>query len=93
MKTGKSAQLFLEQIQSESSKSTFENLSTLVNILENKTDPEPVEIHLIENIYSFLEQLERIKLNLSSYTKDTKRIPSNKLQSLYENIDEKNIWG
>jgi len=92
METGKTAKLFLEQIQAESNKSAFESLALLVEQLENKADPEPVEMHLVESIYSFLEQLKRMENNLQSYVNDTKKIPTNKLASLYESIEKKNIW-
>lgn len=92
MKTGKTAQIFLEQIQSEPNKSAFEVLTKLVEMLENKPDPEPVEMHLTESIYSFLEQLRRLEANLKSYVQDSKKLPGNKLASLYESIESKNIW-
>ena len=92
MKTGKIARIFLEQIQSKPNKSAFETLTSLVNMLENKPDPEPVEMHLIESIYSFLEQLRRMESNLKSYVQDTKKLPGNKLASLYESIENKNLW-
>ena len=92
MKTGKTAQSFLEQIQTKSSKSVFETITLLVEQLENKTDPEPVEMHLVENIYSFLEQMKRLENNLRSYVSDTKRPIGSKLASLYEDQENRKIW-
>jgi len=86
-KTGKAANLFLESLTLETTKQTFEYLVQLVDVLENKIDPEPVELRLLENIYHFLEKFKHLEHNLRSYVKETNsNLPGNKLSTLYENI-------
>jgi len=93
MDTGKIANNFLEQLRSKKSKSTFEILTFLVEQLENKQDPDPVEMHLVESIYSFLDQFKRLENNLSSYIVDSRKtLPGNKLASLYEDLETRSIW-
>lgn len=86
-KPGKTANLFLESLTSETSKETFNYLVQLVDILENKIDPEPVEFKLLDNIYHFLENFKHLEHNLRSYVKETNlNLPGNKLSTLYDNI-------
>lgn len=87
---GKTARLFLESLASEGSKSTFSYLLKLTDQLENKVDPDPIELKLLESIYHFLEKLKMLEGNLKSYAKDFGRdLPGNKLSDLYDaNADD-----
>jgi hypothetical protein len=79
------AKLFLESLQSEQVKDAFEHLSRLVTQLENKKDPDPIELKLLESIYLFLEKLQLLQGNLKSYSRDfIKDITKNKLSDLYD---------
>jgi hypothetical protein len=80
------AAMFLEGLHHNETKSIFENLTSLIEELENKSDPDPVEINLVHNIYSFLEQLSILEGNLNSYSKESNNELGNKLTSLYEKI-------
>ncbi len=61
-------------------------INQLLEKLENKIDPDPIEIRLVQNLYHFLEKLKILEHNLNSYIKDTnKGLIGNKLSSLYEN--------
>lgn len=83
--TARVAKLFLESLQSEQVKDTFEYLSRLVTQLENKKDPDPIELKLLESIYLFLEKLQILQGNLKSYSRDfIKDITKNKLSDLYD---------
>ena len=83
--TARTAKLFLESLQSEHVKDTFEYLSKLVDQLENKKDPDPIELKLLESIYHFLEKFQLLQGNLKSYSKDfIKDIMKNKLSDLYD---------
>ena len=84
-KTEKMTSLFLESLSTEKSKESFDYLVQLVDILENKIDPEPTEIRLLDNIYHFLENFKNLEYNLRSYVKEMNlSLPGNKLSSLYD---------
>ncbi len=80
------AKIFLEGLHSVHLRNTFEHLQGLIESLENKNDPDPIEIKLVDSIYSFLERLNVLESNISSYSKDNFESTGNKLSSLYENI-------
>jgi len=84
---GKTAKLFLESLASEGSKSTFAYLLKLTDELENKPDPDPIELRLLESIYHFLEKLKMLESNIRTYAKEfSKDLPGNKLSDLYDSI-------
>ena len=79
------AQIFLQQLVSGDSKGMFEGLANLVEVLENKNDPERTEIYLVENIYHFFEKLKILENNLRSYVRESsEELPGNKLSLLYD---------
>jgi len=82
----KKAQLFLEGLHNNETSKTFENLQELIEILESKNDPDPVEIKLVDSIYSFLEKLNILESNIKTYSKETSNPYGNKLSNLYEGI-------
>lgn len=89
---GRTAQLFLESLVSEGSKSSFEYLLKLTDDLENKLDPDPIEVKLLENIYHFLEKLKILEGNLRSYSKQfNKDLPGNKLSDLYDLVSSDRV--
>ncbi len=78
------AKRFLENLHTGESKEAFETLRDLVEVLENKNDPEETEIRLTESLYHFLEKLSILEANLKSYSKDATH--KNKLEELISNI-------
>jgi len=85
----KTAQRFLESLNSSNSRDVFEILQTLAEELENKNDPEMTEVRLVENIYNFIEKLKIMEGNLKSYIKEsTPESVGNALSKLYDEIDE-----
>jgi len=84
-KESKLAQRFLQSINEESTKSTFDSLSILIEQLENKVDPNPMEMNIVESLYHFIEKLKILEGNLKGYVKESnKNLPGNKLSSLYD---------
>ncbi len=78
------ARRFLESLQNES-KDTFDMLNVLVEELENKNDPDQVEIKLLDQLYHFLEHFKTLENNIRTYTKmNNKNLLGNKLSSLNE---------
>lgn len=81
------ARIFLEGLHKNEIKSVFDHLQGLVESLENKSDPDPIEMKLVNNIYNFLERLAILESNITSYSKDSNIDPlGTKLNSLYEDI-------
>jgi hypothetical protein len=84
-KTGKMAHQFLKQLTSGDSRGMFEGLADLVEVLENKNDPEQTEMYLVQNIYHFFEKLKTLENNLHSYVRESvDELPGNKLSLLYD---------
>lgn len=81
------AQLFLEGINSNSTKSAFDHLKDLVEILENKNDPDPAEVRLVSSIYEFIEKMSLLEHNMKTYASEgQKKTLGGKLSSLYEEL-------
>jgi len=76
------AQRFLDQLNNDPA---FERLVELVELLENKIDPEPTEVRLCENIYNVIEKIKILENNIKSYVNESRQsLPGNKLSMLYE---------
>ena len=64
---------------------TTEEISQLLQELENKNDPDEIEIRLVQNLYHFLEKMKILEHNLTSYINDSNnKLLGSKLDSLYE---------
>lgn len=84
-KPERAAQLFLEGLSMDSD-GTISRLKKLIEELETKNDPDPIEMKLLENLYHFLENLTIVSNNVSSYVKNSRQnLSGTKLMSLYEN--------
>ena len=85
----KAARLFLQNLDSNDTKSIIESLTQLAESLEAKNDPEVSEIQLVDNIYSFMEKLRLLESNAMKYITNgsiVRNLPGNKLSTLYEDI-------
>ena len=84
--TGKVAQSFLNQLAGKDVSLFFETLTTLMEQLETKGDPDPIELKLIENIYHTIEKWKIMEGNLRSYVHDflMEDSPTSVLSDLYE---------
>jgi len=87
-RTHKFAERFLNKLQRESTQETFEVLELLMEELENKNDPDPTEVQLVESIYLFIEKMKIMEGAIKKYivqSRDT--LPGNKLSALYEDLN------
>jgi hypothetical protein len=76
---------FLNELNSEEVKSTFEFLSTILENLEEKNDPEPIEMVIVDSAYQAIEKLNILENNLRKYVNDeNKTLLGNRLNDLYE---------
>ena len=64
-------------------------LEDLLEELENKPDPEMYEVHLVENIYQYLEKLKTMEANLNKYVNNNyKNLTGNKIYDLNEKSND-----
>lgn len=75
---------FLNEIDSGSVKDALGSLQTLVEDLENKNDPEPIEVEIVDMSYQLLEKLELIRAALRRYMRTEHVLTGNKLDDLYD---------
>lgn len=83
---------FLNELHSEEVQDFHYILESLLEELEEKSDPEMYEVQLVENIYQYLEKLKTMEANLNSYTNGHyKNLVGNKLSNIIKYTDEKYI--
>lgn len=72
---------FLQEIHSQEITEWLQELKFLSEGLEEKIDPEPIELQLVDSVYKLLESYEQVENLIKEYKKDS--LPSEKLSSLY----------
>jgi hypothetical protein len=78
----RTAQKFLTELGSNPA---FITVNEFIELLEEKEDPDPIEIGLVEKLYTFVEKLNLLENSLRTYIKKTREIlPGTKLQNLYD---------
>jgi len=76
---------FLRELNSKQMKVTFESLGVLLEQLENKNDPDPVEMQIVDVTYQVLEKLKILEGILKHNVSDSnKELSGSKLQKLYD---------
>ena len=75
---------FLNEINSKSTKDAFGSLLTLIEDLENKNDPEPVEIEIVDVAYQLIEKLNLLESAMRKYSSMEHVLTGDKLDNLYE---------
>lgn len=73
---------FLQEIHSKDVAEWLQELKFLSEGLEEKIDPEPIELQIVGSVYQLLENFEQVDNLIKEYKKDS--LPSEKLTSLYE---------
>lgn len=76
---------FLNELRSKEVKGAFEFLSTILEKLETKIDPDPIEMEIVDSAYQVIEKLNILENNLNKYITDgNETLPGNVLNNLYE---------
>jgi hypothetical protein len=76
---------FLNELNSKEVKGTFEFLENILKELEDKIDPDPIEMEIVDSAYQAIEKLNMLENNLRRYvTIENNSLPGNKLNDLYE---------
>lgn len=74
---------FLNEVNSNSTSTAIENLKMLIEDLENKNDPDSIEIEIVDLSYQLLEKFELLKTTLRRYSKSEQTLSSDRLINLY----------
>ena len=80
--TDRLMQRFLIKLNSTEVRETFDILTTIIENLENKNDPENFEVHIFNNASNIIELLSLLEEGLKE--KVNEKFNKNKLQQLYE---------
>ena len=76
---------FLNELNSKEVKGTFEFLENILKELEEKIDPDPIEMEIVDSAYQAIEKLNMLQNNLRNYvTNENKSLPGDILNNLYE---------
>jgi hypothetical protein len=76
---------FLNELNSKEVKDTFEFLVNILKELEEKIDPDPIEMEIVDSAYQAIEKLNVMENNLRRYVAEKNQtLPGNRLNDLYE---------
>lgn len=64
----------------------FQRINLLMETLENKDDPNPEDVVLVDSIYQYLEKKKILEENLKRFTKKSTTFHKNKLEELLEDF-------
>lgn len=74
---------FLNELRSDSVKSALGSLDILLKELEEKNDPEPIEMEIVDVAYQLFEKLNLLEAALRKYKASDHILTGNKLGDLY----------
>ena len=81
---------FLNELKTDDKRHVFDSLNMLLEHLENRDDPDPIDLQIVDSTYQLLEKFNNLESLLRKYQKDiNKNLPGNKLTSLYGNSSKK----
>ena len=75
---------FLRELHSSDIQETFEALDSLLEHLENKDDPDPAEVQIVDSAYQTLEKLKLLEGLLKNYVGESGVAKGNQLEKLYK---------
>lgn len=74
---------FLNELDSRSTKNVLGDLREIVGELEEKNDPEPLEIEIVDVANQVLEKLELLHAAFRKYSNEENVLTGDKLSNLY----------
>lgn len=76
--------IILNELNSEEVKLLFEHLSKFLNELEDKNDPDPIEVQIVDTAYQLIEKVQLFEAYMKQYTQEgNEKLLGNKLDKLY----------
>lgn len=67
-----------------SSSDLYERLNTTLDYLEEKNDPDPTELKIVESLNEAIEKLKMLESDIRNHLNKRKRHVGNKLTDLYD---------
>ncbi len=83
-RTDKIISIFLMELHSEEVQGLFESLDVLLEHLEEKVDPDPEDLQIVNSAYQSLEKLRTLEGYLKQKVGSRPTLKGNKLQDLYD---------
>jgi len=83
-RTDKIISNFLMELHSEEVQGLFESLDVLLEHLENKVDPDPEDLQIVNSAYQSIEKLRTLEGYLKVRASNNPKLTGNKLQDLYD---------
>jgi len=84
MSIDKLALSFLTELHSDNVRGTFESLSDMLKELEEKNDPDKIEVDIAKQIYQLIEKLNILSETLKNYVTENDVLLGDKIQSLID---------
>ena len=85
--TTKLAFKFLRELNSKDMQSVLESLEVLLDYLESKNDPDPVEIQMVDTAYQALEKLKTLEGLMKRHVGESNKVAKgNVLDKLYNKV-------
>jgi hypothetical protein len=76
--------IILNELKSQEVKILFEHLSKFLSELEEKNDPDPIEIEIVDSAYQLIEKVQLFESIMGKYISDENiQLLGNKLDRLY----------
>lgn len=82
--TDRLMQQFLRKLDSVEVQEAFELLARIIDQLEEKNDPEPFEMHLVNDAYQIIEKVGLVRGVLKERLSQSPKLTGSRLQELYE---------
>ena len=82
--TDRLMQQFLRKLDSVEVQETFELLAMIMDQLEEKNDPEPFEMHLVNDAYQIIEKVGLVRGVLKERLSQSPKLTGSRLQDLYD---------
>ena len=76
---------FLNELTSDEVKNAMSHLTGILDMLENKNDPEPIEMEIVNEAYQTLEKLQILEAAIRRYLTDKRELTGDKIEELYDN--------
>ena len=77
--------IILNELNSEEVKTLFEHLQRFLEHLEEKNDPEPIEMQIVDSAYQLIEKMQLFESVLKQYgIKTSEDLIGSKLDKLYD---------
>ncbi len=78
---------FLNELNSNEMKSLMEHLASILESLESKDDPEPLEMSIVNEAYQTIEKIKVLESSLRTYVDEGDTLDGDKLNDLYDKND------